>query len=56
METRVDAHNDEDSPKSKAGFRTVPLGEAVLRLLREWKLRSKWSNAEDLGSGLITSN
>jgi integrase len=55
VETRVDAYGDEDLPKSAAGIRTVPLGDAVLRQLREWKLRSKWSNADDLvfpnGSG-----
>jgi integrase len=48
VETRVDAYNDEDLPKSAAGVRTVPLGDAVLRQLREWKLRSKHSDADDL--------
>lgn len=48
VETRVDAYNEEDAPKSAAGMRTVPLGDVVLKHLREWKLRSKWSNADDL--------
>lgn len=48
VETRVDAYNEEDLPKSDAGLRTVPLGEAVLTQLRLWKLRSKWSQSNDL--------
>jgi integrase len=48
VETRVDAYNEEDAPRSAAGMRTVPLGDVVLKHLREWKLRSKWSNADDL--------
>jgi integrase len=35
-------------PKSAAGIRTVPLGAAVVKQLREWKLRSKWSKDDDL--------
>jgi integrase len=48
VETRVDAYNDEDLPKSEAGLRTVPLGDAVLAQLKAWKLRSKFSKAADL--------
>jgi integrase len=48
VETRVDAYRDEDMPKSAAGIRTVPLGAEVLKQLREWKARSKWSKADDL--------
>lgn len=55
VETRVDAYNDEDLPKSEAGIRTVPLGDAVLAQLKAWKLRSKFSKADHLvfpnGSG-----
>lgn len=48
IETRVDAHNEEDAPKSKAGVRTVPLGADVVKRLREWKVRSQWSKPGDL--------
>lgn len=48
VETRVDSYNDEDLPKSAAGIRTVPLGAAVVKQLREWKLRSKFSKSDDL--------
>lgn len=48
VETRVDAHNQEDAPKSKAGFRTIPVGADVVKRLREWKVRSKFSKASDL--------
>lgn len=48
VETRVDSHNEEDVPKSKAGIRTVPIAAAVAKMLREWKLRSKWSKRDDL--------
>jgi hypothetical protein len=29
-------------------MRTVPLGAAVVKQLREWKMRSKWSKPDDL--------
>lgn len=48
IETRVDAHKTEDAPKSKAGFRTIPVGADVVKRLREWKLKSKFSKATDL--------
>lgn len=48
IETRVDAYRDEDVPKTKAGKRTIPLGEGVLTALREWKLRSRYTKPEDL--------
>lgn len=48
IETRVDAYNVEDAPKSEAGVRTVPLAADVVTLLRKWKIRSKWSKPEDL--------
>ncbi|TCU68238.1 site-specific recombinase XerC [Bradyrhizobium sp. R2.2-H] len=48
VETRVDAYNEEDLPKSEAGLRTVPIGADVLHHLRKWKMRSKWSKADDL--------
>ena len=48
IETRVDAYNEEDLPKSEAGLRTVPIGADVLHHLRKWKMRSKWSKPDDL--------
>lgn len=48
VETRVDSHNTEDAPKSKAGFRTIPIGADVVKRLREWKVRSKFSKDSDL--------
>jgi integrase len=48
VETRVDAYNEEDLPKSEAGLRTVPIGADVLHHLRKWKMRSKWSKPDDL--------
>ena len=55
VETRVDAYNEEDAPKSAAGIREVPLSSSIVKQLKEWKLRSKWSKPTDLvfpnGSG-----
>lgn len=48
IETRVDAYRDEDVTKTAAGMRTVPLSAALVRLLKEWRLRTKWSKAKDL--------
>jgi len=48
IETRVDSHHEEDAPKSKAGFRTVPIGVDVVKRLRAWKLKSKFSKAGEL--------
>ncbi len=48
IETRVDSHHEEDAPKSKAGFRTVPIGADVVKRLKAWKLKSKFSKAGDL--------
>lgn len=48
VETRVDAYNEEDVPKSEAGIRWVPLGADMVKMLKEWKVRSKWSKPDDL--------
>ena len=48
IETRVDAYGDEDVTKTAAGMRTVPIGAAVVRVLKEWKVRSKHSKPNDL--------
>jgi integrase len=48
IETRVDPYRDEDVPKTKAGLRTIPLGENVLAALKAWKLRSHYKQPGDL--------
>jgi integrase len=48
IETRVDAYGDEDVPKTVAGVRNIPLGENVLALLKEWRMRSAFSAPDDL--------
>ena len=48
VETRVDAYGDEDVTKTAAGMRTVPLSDAVVAVLKAWRLRSPFSRDEDL--------
>src|ERR1043166_9487870 len=48
IETRVDPYRDEDGPKTKAGLRTIPLGQGVLGALRGWRERSKYGKPDDL--------
>lgn len=48
VETRVDRYRDEDVPKTAAGVRQVPLSAALIRELKAWQLRSRWSHHEDL--------
>lgn len=48
VDRRVDAFGNLDVTKSKAGMRTIPLGQHVTRLLKEWKLRTKFSKSTDL--------
>jgi integrase len=48
VERRVDAYGEEGPPKSAAGVRRVPLSSMMLRSLKEWRLQSKFSNADDL--------
>lgn len=48
IETRVDTYGDEDVTKSSAGMRTVPLSQALLLMLKEWKLRTKFKKPGDL--------
>lgn len=48
VESRVDIHGVEDTTKSKAGLRTVPLARAVCASLLEWKSRSAHSDDDDL--------
>lgn len=44
---RIDAYGIEGPPKSKAGFREVPLSDHVLNALRRWRLRSGYAAADD---------
>lgn len=48
VETRVDAWGDEDTTKTAAGMRTIPLGQAVITELQKWKLKSPYSKDDDL--------
>jgi integrase len=42
VEARVDAYGEEDVTKTAAGMRTVPIGAPVVRMLKEWRLRSRF--------------
>lgn len=48
VETRVDPYGNEDVPKTKAGRRTIPLGEGVVEVLRAWKAITEHSGKDDL--------
>jgi integrase len=48
IQTRVDPYGDEDVPKTRAGMRTIPLGEGVLLELQAWRQRSKYRALDDL--------
>ena len=48
VETRVDRFKEEDTTKTEAGVRRVPIGEATLKMLKAWRLRSKFSKTDDL--------
>lgn len=51
IETRVDTYGDEDVTKTAAGMREVPLGAEVVKVLKEWKLRTKYSDPDHLVFG-----
>jgi integrase len=48
VETRVDRYGVEDTTKTEAGVRTVPIAAEVVTLLKAWRLRSKFSKPDDL--------
>jgi integrase len=48
IETRVDKWGQEDVTKTEAGVRTIPLGAAIVAMLKEWRLESRFSRDEDL--------
>jgi len=48
VETRVDAYGEEDVPKSVAGIRTIPIADALILSLKEWRMHSPFKQPEDL--------
>lgn len=48
IEVRVDPYGNEDVPKTKAGIRSIPLGESVLAALRWWRAKSFYPTEADL--------
>lgn len=48
VETRVDRYGDEDTTKTKAGLREVPIGASLITELKAWKLKSKYSTPDNL--------
>lgn len=48
IEVRVDPYRNEDVPKTVAGIRTIPLGDAVLSELRAWRERTNFKDKDDL--------
>lgn len=48
IETRVDPYGKEEVPKTRAGIRTIPLGEGVIAALRWWRGETKFLLKDDL--------
>lgn len=48
VETRVDRYGEEDVPKTDAGIRRIPLGDELVHMLKEWKMRTKFAKSDDL--------
>jgi integrase len=48
IETRVDAFRTEDVPKTRAGLRTIPLGEGMILALLGWRQLTAYAQAGDL--------
>lgn len=48
VETRVDPYGNEDVPKTKAGLRSIPLGDGVLAALTTWRGVSAFNGKDDL--------
>lgn len=46
--TRVDAWGEEDTTKTAAGVREIPIGHALVVELQKWKLKSAFSQEDDL--------
>jgi integrase len=45
---RVDVYGEEAAPKSIAGVRSVPLSGQLVAMLKEWRLKSRFSKTDDL--------
>jgi len=48
IETRVDPYGNEDVPKTKAGLRSIPLGESVVAGLLAWRRVTPFGGKDDL--------
>lgn len=48
IETRVDCYRQEDTTKTAAGVRQIPLGADLVIALKAWRLRSRYSQDADL--------
>lgn len=48
IETRVDAHGEEDVTKTEAGMRVIPLGAEVIAELKAWRARTTFREDGDL--------
>jgi integrase len=48
IETRVDRHRQEDTTKTEAGVRTIPLASPIVAMLKAWRLESGYSRDGDL--------
>lgn len=48
VETRVDCYGDEDTTKTSAGVRQIPLSRELVTALKAWRLRSPHSRPDDL--------
>jgi integrase len=48
IETRVDSWRQEDTTKTAAGMRMIPLGKPVTTMLKEWRLRTEFNKDDDL--------
>ena len=48
IETRVDCYRQEDTTKTAAGVRQIPLGADLVTALKVWRIRSRHSQDDDL--------
>jgi integrase len=48
IETRVDCYRQEDTTKTAAGVRQIPLGADLVTALKAWRVRSRHSQDDDL--------
>ncbi|MGB0748165.1 MAG: tyrosine-type recombinase/integrase [Magnetospiraceae bacterium] len=59
IEGAIDPHNVEKSTKTQSGIRQIPLGDDTIKHLRRWRMRSKFSQNDDLmfpapGGGIMS--